>query len=110
LLAFRYTEAAPTAAFAALVFAELLRSFGARSRTMPVWRMPLFANVKLFLVVAVSIGIQLLSQHNALLGRFLKVSPIPFSDGFLLLAAGALPLLVLDVMKVVRSPFSTTKR
>ncbi len=72
--------------------------------------MPFFANVNLILVVAVSIGIQGLSQHSAMLGRFLKVSPIPFSDGFLLLAAGALPLLVLDLLKVVRLRLSPTKR
>jgi Ca2+-transporting ATPase len=101
---------ARTSAFAVLVFAELLRSFGARSATKPVWRMPFFANVNLILVVAVSIGIQLFSQHNAVLGRFFKASPIPFGDGFLLLAVGALPLLVLDLMKVVRSPLSPTTR
>jgi Ca2+-transporting ATPase len=93
---------ARTSAFAALVFAELLRSFGARSATRPVWRMPFFANANLILVVAVSIGIQVLSQHNAILGRFLKVSPLPFSDGFVLLAVGAVPLLVLDLMKGMR--------
>jgi len=96
-------SAARTSAFAALVFAELLRSFGARSATKPVWRMPFFANVNLIVVVVVSIGIQVLSQHNAMLGRFLKVSPIPFRDGFVLLAVGALPLLVLDLMKGLRA-------
>ena len=102
--------AARTSAFAVLVFAELLRSFGARSATKPVWRMPFLANVNLILVVAISIAIQVLSQHNATLGRFLKVSPIPFRDGFLLLAVGALPLLILDLMKVVRSPPLPIKR
>ena len=95
-------NAARTSAFAVLVFAELLRSFGARSATKPVWRMPLFANVNLVLVVVVSIGIQVLSQSNATLGRFLKVSPIPFGDGLALLAVGALPLLILDLMKGLR--------
>ncbi|MEO6602724.1 MAG: cation-translocating P-type ATPase, partial [Polyangiaceae bacterium] len=102
--------AARTSAFAVLVFAELLRSFGARSATKPVWRMPLFANVNLILVVAVSIGIQVLSQHNAMLGRFFKAAPLSFRDGFLLLVLGALPLLLLDLMKVVRSPLSPTRR
>ena len=64
--------------------------------------MPLFANVNLVLVVAVSIGLQVLSQRNAMLGRFLKVSPIPFGDGLILLAVGALPLLILDLMKGMR--------
>ena len=34
------TETARTYAFAVLVFAELLRAFGARSETKPVWRIP----------------------------------------------------------------------
>ena len=45
-------EMARTHAFAVLVFAELLRSFGARSETKPVWRISLFTNVNLVVVVA----------------------------------------------------------
>lgn len=103
-------QVAQTSAFAVLVFAELLRSLGARSARKPVWRMPFFANVNLILVVAASIGIQLLSQHNRMLGRFLKVAPISFSEGFVFLAVGALPLLVLDLLKVVRPSGSPTER
>ena len=43
---------ARTYAFAVLVFAELLRSFGARSETKPVWRISLFTNRNLLIVVA----------------------------------------------------------
>jgi len=93
--------AARTLAFTVLVFAELLRAFGARSAAKPVWRVPPFTNVNLILVVAASIGIQVSSLHDAMLGRFLKVSPLSFRDGFVLLAVGALPLLILDVMKAL---------
>jgi Ca2+-transporting ATPase len=96
------TETARTSAFAVLVFAELLRSFGARSETKPVWRISLFTNVNLIIVVAVSFGLQVWSQHNATLGRFLKTSFMPLADCFLLLAVGAIPLLILEVVKVVR--------
>jgi Ca2+-transporting ATPase len=44
-------ETARTYAFAVLVFAELLRSFGARSETKPVWRISLFTNLNLLIVV-----------------------------------------------------------
>ena len=97
------TETARTYAFAVLVFAELLRSFGARSETKPVWRISLFTNVNLVVVVAVSFGLQVWSQHNATLGRFLKTSFMPFTDCLLLLAVGAIPLLVLELVKVVRN-------
>ena len=95
-------EIARTYAFAVLVFAELLRSFGARSETKPLWRISLFTNLNLVVVVAVTFGLQVLSQHNATLGRFLKSTPMPFADCLLLLAIGAIPLLVLEVVKAVR--------
>ena len=96
------TEAARTSAFAVLVFAELLRSFGARSEIKPVWRISLFTNLNLVIVVAISFGLQVWSQHNAMLGRLLKTSSMPFAECLLLLAVGAVPLLVLELVKVVR--------
>jgi Ca2+-transporting ATPase len=98
------TEAlARTHAFAVLVFAELLRSFGARSETKPIWRISLFTNINLAVVVAVSFGLQVWSHHNSILGRFLKTSFMPLADCFLLLAVGAIPLLVLELVKVLRN-------
>ena len=99
----RNTETARTYAFAVLVYAELLRSFGARSETKPVWRISLFTNRNLLIVVAVTFGLQVWSQHNALLGRFLKTSPMPLTDSLLLLAMGTIPLIVLEVVKAVRN-------
>jgi Ca2+-transporting ATPase len=96
-------EVARTQAFTVLVFAELLRSFGARSETKPVWRISLFTNLNLLAVVCASYGFQIWSHHNDMLGRFLKTSPIPFTDGLVLVAAGAIPLVVLELAKVVRN-------
>ena len=93
---------ARTCAFAVLVFSELLRSFGARSQSKFVWRIPLRTNPALGVVVLLTIGVQFLSQHNALLGRFLKTSPVSFATGFWLLAAGLIPLVMLELVKVVR--------
>jgi Ca2+-transporting ATPase len=97
------TEIARTYAFAVLVFAELLRAFGARSETKPVWRISLFTNISLVVVIAVSFGLQVLSQHNEMLGRFLKTSYLPFTDCLLLFALSTIPLLVLEVVKVVQN-------
>ncbi|MEO7998919.1 MAG: cation-translocating P-type ATPase, partial [Gemmatimonadaceae bacterium] len=94
---------ARTCAFAVLVFGELLRAFGARSQSKYVWRIPLRTNVALVVVVALSIGVQFLSQHNALIGRFLKTAPVNFSYGFGLLAVGSIPLVVLELAKGVRN-------
>ena len=96
------TEIARGHAFAVLVFGELLRSFGVRSETKPVWRISLFTNVNLLFVVAISVGFQVWSYHNATLGRFLKTPFMPLADSLLLLAVGATPLLILEMVKIVR--------
>ena len=96
-------DTARTYAFTVLVFAELLRSFGARSMSKPVWRIPLFTNLHLLAVVLISFALQVWSQHSAALGRFLKTSYMPFADCFLLLTLGAIPLPVLELVKIVRN-------
>ncbi|MFA5985278.1 MAG: HAD-IC family P-type ATPase [Methylococcaceae bacterium] len=96
-------DIARTEAFATLVFAELLRSFGARSETKPVWRIPLLSNYNLLLVVVISFGLQLWSFENELLHRFLKTTSVPLTDCFLLLAMSVIPLLVLELIKAIRN-------
>jgi Ca2+-transporting ATPase len=96
------TATARAWAFSVLVFAELLRAFGARSESTVVWRIPLRTNPSLLLVIAITIGVQLWSQHSEALGRFLQTTPISYTDGALLLALGAIPLAVLELAKVVR--------
>ena len=93
-------ELARTHAFAALVFAELLRSFGARSETRPIWQMNFFSNFNLLTVVAVSFGLPVWSHHNAFLARFLKTALMSFSDCLMILAISTVPLLVLEARKV----------
>lgn len=95
-------EMARTHAFAALVFAELLRAFGARSETRPLWRMNLLSNLNLLLVVSISFSIQVWSHHNAVLAEFLKTSLMPFSDCLMLLCVSVIPLLVLEGVKWLR--------
>ena len=92
---------ARTHAFAALVFAELLRSFGARSETRPLWRMNLFSNLNLLIVVTISFSIQVWSHHNAVLAKFLKTSILSVSDCLMLLAVSTIPLLILEARKVL---------
>ena len=96
-------EMARTHAFAALVFAELLRAFGARSETRPLWRMNHLSNLNLLLVVSISFSIQVWSHHNAMLAGFLKTSLMPFSECLMLLVVGTIPLVVLEGVKVLRN-------
>ena len=96
-------EVARTQSFTVLVFAELLRSFGARSETKPVWRISLLTNINLLIVVCASFGFQIWSHHNGMAGRFLKTTPLPRTQGVLLVVAGTIPLVVLELLKVMRS-------
>jgi Ca2+-transporting ATPase len=98
-------ELARSAAFAVLVFAELLRAFGARSESKSVWRIPFFSNPSLVAVVFVSVALQLWSQHSGILERVLKTSSMPLSWFFALLALGTVPLFGLEIAKVFRDRF-----
>jgi Ca2+-transporting ATPase len=85
---------ARTHAFAALVFAELLRAFGARSETRPVWRIPLLTNLNLTIVVAISF---------APLARLFKTTTLHWHDCLLLISVSLVPLCTLEAAKVLRS-------
>lgn len=93
---------ARTYAFTTLVFAELLRAFGARSETKSLWRIPLLTNKPLLVVMAGTLFLQVLSQYHTGLGNFLKTEWMPPSHCLLLFAIGAIPLLVLEGVKMVR--------
>lgn len=96
-------EVARTYAFAVLVFAELLRSFGARSETLPVWRISLKTNLMLVGVVFMTFWLQVWSHHNEVLARLLKTQFVPLQDCLALLTIGAIPLVVLECVKLIRT-------
>jgi Ca2+-transporting ATPase len=94
-------------AFTVLVFAELLRAFGARSEFTPVWRIPLHTNLNLVIVIAVSFGLQILSLNNAVFGRFLNTQPIPLTHCLLLILIATVPLIILEAAKMTRTTSSS---
>ena len=95
------TDQARSYAFATLVFAELLRAFGARSETKPVWKISLWTNWNLLLVIAVSFLLQIASQQTPVFGSLLRTSWIPWTDCLVLLAIATLPMFVLEIIKVI---------
>ena len=104
LYALRYENLgiARTHAFAALVYAEILRSFGCRSETKTIWSVGLLSNLKLVAVAAAAILFQPWSHHNEVLGTFLKTTTMSWTECLVLLAIGAIPLLVLETLKILR--------
>jgi len=97
-------EIAPArnAAFSTLVFAELLRAFGARSETKLLHEVGLFSNLRLFAIVAVSFGLQLWIHHSIALGAVFGTRPISLRQCLAWIALGAIPLLALEVRKWAR--------
>ena len=93
---------ARNAAFSTLVFAELLRSFGARSDTRLLYEVGLFSNIRLFAIVCVSFGLQLAIHHEARLAGIFGTSPISLSQCLAQVALGSVPLVVLELRKVMR--------
>jgi Ca2+-transporting ATPase len=102
-------EQARTYAFTVIVFAELFRSFGARSESRPVWRLRVLDNIGLLIVVAVSFVLQCVILSSEAMGSFLKTMPVPLSDALILVALGAIPLVVMEILKVIAGRTSVAK-
>ena len=106
LLAFLYTlqtssiEYARSSAFTVLVFSELMRALGARSSTLPMWRMVPLVNLQLGAVIAISIAVQFWSLSSQTLGTVLKTPSTSVQGCLVLFALGCLPMLVLELAKL----------
>ncbi len=94
-------EQARDAAFTALVIAGLLRAFGARSEQRAIWQIGMFSNIRLFLVVAVSFALQLAIHHVPMLQTLFQIEPITLSQCVGWIAVGFIPLIVLELRKVI---------
>jgi Ca2+-transporting ATPase len=93
---------ARNAAFSALVIAELLRAFGARSEVLTVVQVGLFSNMRLFVIVAVSFALQLLIHHLPMLEATFGTEPISMAQCIAWTVLGSIPLIVLEIGKVLR--------
>lgn len=93
-------ENARDAAFSTLVVAELLRAFGARSKTKTIWQLGLFKNMYLFAVVGGSFLLQIIIHHVSWLRAIFKIGPVSWFECLMWIAIGSIPLLVLECLKV----------
>jgi Ca2+-transporting ATPase len=95
-------DQARDAAFTALVITELLRAFGARSEDRTIWQMGLFSNMRLFLIVAVSFALQLAIHHVPTFQTLFQIEPVTLHQCFSWFAVGFIPLIILELKKVIR--------
>jgi P-type Ca2+ transporter type 2C len=96
-------ETARSMGFTTLVLAELLRSLGARSETKPVWAMDPRGNPRLFAVVGIFVFVQVFLHGNETAARLLKIVPLEAETFLALLALAAVPLAVLEILKVFKA-------
>lgn len=98
----RNLEEARNLAFSVLVFGELLRAFSARDPDRPFWEVGLFSNMKLVLIVVVSLLAQLAIHHMPTTQEVFRIGPLSLADCALSLGVGAVPLLILELEKLAR--------
>ncbi len=103
-------EAARTHAFTALVLAEIFRSFGVRSETQSLWQLGLLSNLRLTLVVAASFVLQIFIHHNHFLTSVMKTTILPWADSVNLIAIALIPLIFLELIKVVQRRTTVTNQ
>jgi Ca2+-transporting ATPase len=87
-------------AFATLVFAELLRAFGARSEIKPVWRIDPLSNLRLAAVVAATFAFQIASHQVAFLQSVFETVPLGWAECLALVGVACIPLLALELAKL----------
>ncbi len=99
---------ARNAAFSALVIAELLRSFGARSNVRTVWEVGLFSNMRLFLIVTGSFALQMAIYRWAPLEILFDARPVSAAMLGRWILLGMFPLLALEIGKLISRRAATT--
>lgn len=98
----RSLEEARNLAFSVLVFGELLRAFSARDLHRPFWEIGLFSNLRLFLIVLISMLVQLGIHHIPATQGLFSIGPLSLFDCVLTLVVGMLPLVALELGKLFR--------
>lgn len=98
----RSLEEARNLAFSVLVFGELLRAFAARDPDRPFWEVGLFSNLRLFSIVVISVLMQLGIHHIPATQELFGIGPLALNDCALSLSVGVIPLVVIELGKVLR--------
>ncbi|MFO9572932.1 cation-translocating P-type ATPase [Legionella pneumophila serogroup 1] len=93
---------AQDAAFSVLVTEELLRAFSARSQTKTIWQLGFFSNLRLFFIVSISFSLQIVIHHIPILRELFGISTVSLTECLLWVIVGMLPLLVLEIQKMLR--------
>jgi len=97
-----HLERARSLAFSTLVFAELLRSFAARSPTRIFWEVGAFTNRVLLGVIIASILIQGALYQIPAVRTLFELVPLRWEELVLVFSLGLIPVTALELAKLIR--------
>jgi Ca2+-transporting ATPase len=90
------------ATFTALVIAELMRAFGARSNVKTIFEIGLLSNLGLFLIIALSFSLQVTIHQVPVLRSLFSIEPLSLEHCVVWTSLGLIPLTVLEMIKILR--------
>ena len=98
----RNLAAARDLAFSTIVFGELFRSLSSRSATRLFWQTGVFTNLRLLVVVAVSVLVQIAIHHTPVTERLFQIAAPSLFETAVALSAGLIPVTLIELGKLVR--------
>jgi P-type Ca2+ transporter type 2C len=100
-------EAARSFAFATLVCSEVLRAFGARSESQPLWKMPWKGRWLLPATLLTLLVVQVLAHQLGFAESVLKTTAFSFQQWVYVIGLGSLPLVTLEAWKALGPRFGS---
>ena len=101
----RGLEEARNLAFSVLVFGELLRAFSARDPDRSFWEVGLFSNLRLFLIVVISMLVQMGIHHIPATQALFGIGALSLADCVLSVLVGFVPFVVIELTKLLNRKF-----
>ncbi len=95
-------EQARTVAFTVMVVAQLIHAFNCRNERLSLFQLGIATNPALLWAVLLSFVVQLAVLTVPAVAPVFKVAPLPLDDWLLMGAAGLLPFVIMETVKIAR--------
>jgi len=95
-------EQARAVAFTVMVVAQLVHAFNCRSQRLSLLQLGVGTNRALMWAVLLSLAAQVAVLTVPVVSRVFKVAPLPIEDWALMGVMGIVPLLLMELVKVLR--------
>ncbi|HET8948242.1 MAG TPA: HAD-IC family P-type ATPase, partial [Candidatus Polarisedimenticolia bacterium] len=94
-------DAARALGFATLVTSHITWAFAARSRSRTSFALGVFSNVRLLVVLAATLAVQVLLQSGAATASLFGLPPLSWNGWIVALGLGLIPVTILELSKLV---------